>query len=42
MGLSDDNAYSAIRFSLGRFNSKEDIDGVVTILERIMPEIKNI
>jgi len=42
MGVSDDDAFSAIRFSLGRFNVKEDIDAVVDILEKIIPEIKSI
>lgn len=42
MGLNHDDAYSAIRFSLGRFNSKEEIDGVFAILEKIILEIKSI
>jgi len=37
MGLSDDDSYASIRFSLGKDTTKEDIEQVATILKERIP-----
>jgi cysteine desulfurase len=39
MGLSDEQAYSSIRFSLGRFTTAEDIDYVI---ERVVSSVRKL
>lgn len=36
MGLSDDDAFASIRFSLGKFNTKEEIKAVVEIVSELV------
>jgi cysteine desulfurase len=36
MGLSDDDAFASIRFSLGKFNTKEEIKSVVDIISELI------
>jgi cysteine desulfurase len=36
MGLSDDDAFASIRFSLGKFNTKEDMKMVVEIVSELI------
>ncbi len=36
MGLSDDYAFASIRFSLGKFNTKEEIKSVVDIISELI------
>lgn len=36
MGLSDDDAFASIRFSLGKFNTKEEIKSVVDIVSELI------
>ncbi|WP_341228449.1 cysteine desulfurase family protein [uncultured Arcticibacterium sp.] len=36
MGLSDDDAYASLRFSLGKFNSQEDIEIVVNKIKQLI------
>lgn len=36
MGLSDDDAFASIRFSLGKYNSNEDINRVIRTLKAII------
>jgi len=40
MGLSKELAVSSLRFSLGRFTEKEDIDRVIEVLPRIVERIR--
>jgi cysteine desulfurase len=39
IGLTDDEAYSCIQFSLGRFTTEEDIDYV---LEKVIGSVKKL
>jgi cysteine desulfurase len=39
IGLTDDEAYSCIRFSLGRFTTEEDIDYA---LERVIASVQKL
>jgi cysteine desulfurase len=41
MGLSDDEAFASLRFSLGKYNSIEDIETVISkIKELTQPNLK--
>ena len=40
MGLSDDDSYSSIRFSLGKHTTTEEIDEVVGTLKKALRELK--
>ncbi len=42
MGLTREEATSSLRFSLGRFTEKGDIDRVIDVLPRIVERIRNI
>lgn len=42
MGLSDNDAFASIRFSLGKFNSKEEIKSVVEILKTELELLNNL
>lgn len=42
MGLSKEQAVSSLRFSLGRFTEKEDIERVMDVLPRIVERIREI
>ena len=42
MGLSKELAVSSLRFSLGRFTEKEDINRVLEVLPRIVERIRGI
>jgi cysteine desulfurase len=41
LGLSDEDAFSSIRFSLGRFNTSEEIDIVVENVSSIIKRLRN-
>lgn len=38
MGLNDDDAFASIRFSLGKFNKKEDIQDAIEILKSLLKD----
>lgn len=40
LGLSDEEARSSIRFSLGRFTKAEEVDAAVEILRRVLPKLQ--
>ncbi len=40
MGLDEKNAFSSIRFSLGKFNTKEEIDIVLAELKNIIKTLR--
>jgi cysteine desulfurase len=42
MNIPFSKAMGSIRFSLGRFNTEEEVDQVVLELEKIIPELKRI
>ena len=42
MGLSDDDAFATIRFSLGKFNRNEEINSVVEMLKKELQFIKSL
>lgn len=42
MGLSKELALSSLRFSLGRFTEKEDIDRVIEVLPRVVERIRTV
>ena len=42
MGLNDDDAFSSLRFSLGKYNTDEDVETVINALKKLLlPNIKN-
>jgi cysteine sulfinate desulfinase/cysteine desulfurase-like protein len=42
MGLTEEQAHCALRFSLGYENSEEEIDRVIELLEEVIHDSKNI
>jgi len=42
MGMSDLDAHSSIRFSLGRGTTKEDVDYVISIMPEIIEKLRNV
>lgn len=40
MDLSEAEAFSCLRFSLGRFNTESDITATVLAVERIVKELR--
>jgi cysteine desulfurase len=42
MGLSDLDAHSSIRFSLGRYTTKEDIQKLIEVLPKIMERLRGV
>lgn len=42
LGLSDELAHSAIRFSMGRFTTEEEIDHVVAVLHSVIEKLREI
>ena len=41
MGLSDEDAFCTLRFSIGRFNNEQEIDKTIDILSRICRSIRH-
>ncbi len=41
MGLSKDDAHASLRFSLGRFNTKEEIDQAITLVSQKVKELRS-
>jgi cysteine desulfurase len=41
-GLSDDEAYASIRFSLGRFNTKEEIDRATALVVSSVRKLRSL
>jgi len=41
LGLSPQRAHGSIRFSLGRFTTKKDLDYTITVLQRIVKKIRS-
>lgn len=42
MGLSEEQAEASVRFSIGRFNTEEDIDYTVDILKKVIERLREI
>lgn len=42
IGLSDEDAFSTLRFSLGRFNTKIEIDVVIDAVKNVIAHLRNI
>ena len=40
MGLNETDAFSSIRFSLGKFNTKKEIDVVITAVKNTVSELR--
>lgn len=41
MGISDDDAYASIRFSLGRFTTSEDIDTAIAVVQAAIEKLRS-
>ncbi len=42
LGLSDDMAYSSIRYSLGRFTTEEDVDNAIAVTKKAVNDLREI
>ena len=42
LGVSDDMAYSSIRYSLGRFTTEEDIDNAIAVTKKAVNDLREI
>jgi cysteine desulfurase len=42
IGLSDEEAFQSIRFSLGKFNTKEEIDESVTLVKKTIKNLRDL
>jgi len=42
MGLGEERAKSAVRFTFGKNNSKEEVDKVISHLKQIILSIRNV
>ena len=40
MGMSDEDSYSAVRFSLGKYTSETEINEVIEVVSRVIQEMK--
>ena len=40
MGLTDENSYSAVRFSLGKYTTEDEINEVIETVSRIVVEMR--
>lgn len=40
IGLTDQDAFSSLRFSLGKFNSKEELDIVISIIKKLVSSLR--
>lgn len=41
MGLNEESAFSSIRFSIGKYNSQNEIEFVINLIKKIIPELRN-
>ena len=41
LGLSDELAYSTIRFGIGRFNTNKDIETAIELVSTVVQKLKN-
>lgn len=42
IGLSDEEAFQCIRFSLGKFNTKEEIDEAITLVKKTIKNLRDL
>jgi cysteine desulfurase len=42
IGGDHERAHGSVRFTLGRFNKKEDVDGIVKALKEIVSQLRAI